>query len=80
VLEVKSILYDKGTVATHIINKGKYDFIIALGDDSTDEELFKAIPPSGYTIKVGCNPTNARFNIREQSQIIEILSMFSNSD
>jgi len=80
VLEVKSLLYDKGTVATRIINKGNYNFILALGDDTTDEDLFKAIPASGFTLKVGCNPTNARFNIREQSQIIEILTLFINPD
>ncbi len=76
VLEIKSILYDKGTIATRIINSGEYDFILALGDDSTDEDLFKAVPESGFTIKIGCNPTNARFNLRDQSQIVEILSLF----
>jgi len=80
VLEVKSLLYDKGTVASRIINEGNYNFILALGDDRTDEDLFKAIPEFGFTIKVGCNPTNARFNIRDQSQIIEILTLFINSD
>ena len=76
VLEIKSILYDKGTIATRIINSGEYDFILAIGDDSTDEDLFKAVPESGFTIKIGCNPTNARFNLRDQSQIVEILSLF----
>jgi trehalose 6-phosphate synthase/phosphatase len=74
VLEIKSILYDKGTVATGLINMGNYDFILALGDDNTDEELFKVIPTYGFSIKVGFKPTNARFSIRDQSQIVEILS------
>lgn len=77
VLEIKSILYDKGSIATHIINNDNYDFIIALGDDSTDEDLFKIIPESGFTIRVGSKPTNARFNIKNQSQIVKILSFFS---
>ncbi|OFY59347.1 MAG: hypothetical protein A2V50_01475 [Bacteroidetes bacterium RBG_19FT_COMBO_42_10] len=80
VLEIKSVLYDKGTVATRIINQDNYDFILALGDDSTDEDLFKAVPASGFTIKIGSKPTNARFNVKDQSQIIEILSVFNNSD
>jgi trehalose 6-phosphate synthase/phosphatase len=79
VLEVKSILYDKGTIASFLLNKGKYDFILALGDDSTDEDLFKVIPDYGVTIKVGSKPTNARFNIKNQSQIIEILNLFTDS-
>ena len=79
VLEVKSILYDKGTVASALINKGNYEFILALGDDSTDEDLFKVIPDYGFTIKVGSKPTSARYNIRNQSQIFEILNLFTGS-
>jgi trehalose 6-phosphate synthase/phosphatase len=58
-----------------LISSAKYDFIMALGDDNTDEDLFKVIPRTGFTVKVGCNPTNARFNIRDQSQIYEILTL-----
>lgn len=80
VLEVKSVVYNKGTIASKIINKENYDFIIALGDDSTDEDLFKVIPENGFTIRVGCMPTNARFSIRDQSEAIRILSLFCNDD
>ncbi|MBK7627835.1 MAG: bifunctional alpha,alpha-trehalose-phosphate synthase (UDP-forming)/trehalose-phosphatase [Bacteroidales bacterium] len=76
VLEVKSILYDKGTAASELIKTRKYDFILAVGDDKTDEDLFMAIPKSGFTIKVGSKPTIARFNIKNQSQIYDILSIF----
>jgi trehalose 6-phosphate synthase/phosphatase len=77
VLEVKSILYDKGTVASALISKGNYDFILAIGDDSTDEDLFKVIPDYGFTIKIGSKPSNARFNVRNQQQIYEILNLFT---
>lgn len=77
VLEVKSILYDKGTVASNLINKGNFDFILALGDDSTDEDLFKVIPDYGFTIKVGIKPSNARYNVKNQDQIYEILNLFN---
>jgi len=78
VLEIKSMLYDKGTAAKGIIDLDKYDFIIAIGDDRTDEDLFSVIPPYGYTIKVGRKPSKAQFNIRDQSQICNILATFSN--
>ena len=77
VLEVKSILYDKGTAAAGLLNKDKYDFILAIGDDKTDEDLFRVIPKYGITIKVGGKPSKARFNIRDQSQIYEVLSLFT---
>ncbi|MCU0473247.1 MAG: bifunctional alpha,alpha-trehalose-phosphate synthase (UDP-forming)/trehalose-phosphatase [Bacteroidales bacterium] len=79
VLEVKSILYDKGTVASALISKVNYDFILALGDDRTDEDLFKVIPDNGFTIKVGSKPSNARFNVRSQQQIYEILNLFTDA-
>jgi trehalose 6-phosphate synthase/phosphatase len=80
VIEVKSILYDKGTIATQIINAGNYDFILAMGDDGTDEDLFRVIPEYGFTIRVGCTPTNAKFNVKGQSQIIEILSILNTAE
>jgi len=79
VLEIKSIVYDKGTIASILINRDRYDFILALGDDNTDEDLFKAVPEYGFTVKVGCKPTNARYNLRNQSQIYDILSVFASS-
>ena len=78
-LEIKSILYDKGTIASRIIEKKNYDFIFAIGDDSTDEDLFKVIPEAGFTIKIGSEPSNARFNLKNRSQIVEVLSLFNNS-
>jgi len=75
VLEIKSILYDKGTMASAMINEGNYDFILALGDDNTDEDLFRVIPDYGYTIKVGTRLSNARYNVRSQSQVNEILGL-----
>jgi trehalose 6-phosphate synthase/phosphatase len=79
VIEVKSIQYDKGTVASALINKDNYDFILALGDDSTDEDLFKVVPDYGFTIKVGIKPSNARFNVKNQQQIFEILKLFTST-
>ena len=79
VMEVKSVLYDKGTAAAGFIGGGKYDFILAIGDDNTDEDLFQVIPQKGITIKVGDKPTIARYNLRKQPEIYRVLSLFSKS-
>ena len=76
VLEVKSLLYDKGTAGSSLIIRENYDFILAIGDDRTDEDLFKIIPESGISIKVGSEPSKALYNIKDQAQIYEILSLF----
>lgn len=73
VLEVKSGKYDKGKAASGIIGDTKFDFILAAGDDKTDEFLFKAMPKSATTIKIGITPSVARYNILDHSQLLNFL-------
>ncbi len=74
VLEVKSGKYDKGQAAAVLITKEYYDFILAAGDDKTDEFLFQALPDSSYTIRVGLSPSFARYNVSDTSDLIEFLT------
>jgi trehalose 6-phosphate synthase/phosphatase len=73
VLEIKSRLYDKGTAVSEIINKGIFDFILSIGDDVTDEDMFETIPDYGFTFKIGLSDTKAKYNIKNQSEIYRIL-------
>jgi trehalose 6-phosphate synthase/phosphatase len=61
VLEIKSLEVNKGKGASFLLSSESYDFILAIGDDFTDEDLFGAIPESGYTVKVGYGPSKARY-------------------
>lgn len=65
VLEVKSGKYDKGQAANALLARDQYDFILAAGDDKTDEFLFKALPTSAYTIRVGLSPSFAKYNVAD---------------
>lgn len=73
IIEVKSIDFNKGSEAKRIIQKGKYDFIIALGDDTTDEDMFLALPEHAITIKVGKNTKNSKYNIPTQALTLQFL-------
>ena len=53
VIEVKNLGINKGKAAQQWIARDNWDFILAIGDDWTDEDLFKVIPATGYSIKVG---------------------------
>jgi trehalose 6-phosphate synthase/phosphatase len=46
---------------------------MAIGDDWTDEDLFKVLPESAYSIKVGLTQSQARFNLHNQEDVIELL-------
>ena len=63
ILEVKNIAISKGQVAELWLTKQKWDFILAAGDDYTDEDLFAVLPENAYSIKVGYSISKARFNL-----------------
>ena len=76
VLEVKNIEINKGKSALTLLEKKDYDFIIAFGDDYTDEDVFKALPESAITIKVGSNVSAAKFYLRNPTEVRNLLLSF----
>ncbi|MFT7606674.1 MAG: trehalose 6-phosphate synthase/phosphatase, partial [Saprospiraceae bacterium] len=74
VVEIKNAGINKGKATTYWLLKDDYDFMMAIGDDSTDEDIFKALPENAYTIKVGLDQTAARFNVLGVDNVRELLS------
>ena len=77
VLEVKNMEINKGKAAVLQVEKCDYDFIIAFGDDFTDEDVFKALPDSAITIKVGSNVSAAKFYLRNPAEVRKLLTSFT---
>jgi trehalose 6-phosphate synthase/phosphatase len=77
ILEVKSMVVTKGRAAESWISKKKWDFILAAGDDYTDEEMFSALPEHAYSIKVGLAASKARFNVDSVKEIRFLLKKMS---
>lgn len=73
VLEVKSGKYDKGQAAITLMADQDFGFIFAAGDDKTDEFLFKALPDSAFTIRVGLSPSIAKYNVTNISVLLKLL-------
>lgn len=63
ILEIRQLGINKGRAAEQWLEKAKWDFILAAGDDYTDEELFAAMPKNAYSIKIGIGISKARFNL-----------------
>ncbi len=74
VVEVKNAGINKGKATSYWLMKDNYDFMMAIGDDSTDEDTFKALPENAYTIKVGLDQTAARFNILGVENVRKLLT------
>ena len=81
VVEIKNMEINKGKAALTLVDGGdKYDFIMALGDDYTDEDVFKALPDSAVTIKIGSNLSAAKFYLRTPFEARRLLrSLAENS-
>ncbi|HZY38786.1 MAG TPA: trehalose-phosphatase, partial [Mucilaginibacter sp.] len=76
VLEIKNVEVNKGKAALTLVERNDYDFIIALGDDYTDEDVFKSLPDNAVTIKVGSNVSAAKFYLRNPAEVRALLSGF----
>jgi trehalose 6-phosphate synthase/phosphatase len=77
VVEIRRAGVDKGTAALNWLNDSDYDFIIGIGDDTTDEDLFKNMPASALTIRVGIAPTLARYAVSSSAEVIELLGVLT---
>ena len=69
VIEVKDAGINKGRAALKWLQREEWDFILAIGDDRTDEELFAILPSSAYSIKVGLVASQARFNVGSERDV-----------
>jgi len=73
IVEIRSSGTDKGSTALYFLEKQKYDFILSIGDDTTDEDMFKALPEQAYTIKVGTDQTAAKYIIDNPTEVLSFL-------
>lgn len=75
VLEVKSLSVNKGKAARRWLERDDFDFIMAIGDDHTDEDTFKAMPADAFTIKVGNNISAANYFLASHVEVRELLTV-----
>jgi trehalose 6-phosphate synthase/phosphatase len=73
IVEVKNAGINKGRAAMNWIGKKQWDFILAIGDDLTDEDLFRELPDRAYSIKVGLAPSKAKFRFKSQREVRPLL-------
>lgn len=76
VIEIKSSNVNKGRAMSRVLMNEDYDFITIIGDDWTDEYMFEVAPDSAYTIKVGFTKTKAKYQIKSQEHVIQLLNKF----
>jgi trehalose 6-phosphate synthase/phosphatase len=76
-IEVKPPNVSKGRAARHFMRDGVPAFVLAVGDDRTDEDLFEAVPDPAWTIKVGSGPTKAHLSVDSYEDVLELLELLA---
>ncbi|WP_181306003.1 bifunctional alpha,alpha-trehalose-phosphate synthase (UDP-forming)/trehalose-phosphatase [Rufibacter sp. XAAS-G3-1] len=69
VLEIKNVEVNKGLAALNWLEEHPPGFLLGIGDDRTDEDMFKIMPKEAYTIKVGSKRSLARFNVDNTKEV-----------
>jgi trehalose 6-phosphate synthase/phosphatase len=73
VLEIKNAGINKGAGASRWLARTEPSFVLALGDDRTDEDIFRALPPEAYTVRVGLARSLARYNLATVPEVRRLL-------
>ena len=75
-VEVRPHGIHKGNIYNHLMmNFGRsYDFILAIGDDFTDEDLFVHGPEGTVSVKVGKGSSKAKHRLRNVSEVRAFLN------
>lgn len=73
VIEVKPAGVNKGIAVSRLLEELRPDFVLAAGDDETDEYMFASLPPDAYTIKVGRGRSLARYYLANYKEVRGVL-------
>ena len=73
VIEIKATGINKGITAYQWISEKEWDFILAIGDDWSDEATFSHLPDSAYSIKVGAGISESKYNIHSATEVRALL-------
>lgn len=74
VLEIRHKLSNKGAAIKSWLDQAEYDFILAAGDDRTDEDLFAILPAEACSIKIGMGETKAKYIVHSQEDFCGLLA------
>jgi trehalose 6-phosphate synthase/phosphatase len=74
-IEIKPLWANKGEVFARLKEAcPEPEFILAAGDDRTDEDLFAQLPETAWTVHIGNNRTRARYFLSGPLEMISFLS------
>jgi trehalose 6-phosphate synthase/phosphatase len=80
IVEVKPVWANKGEVLERLLtSRSDPDFVFAVGDDRTDEDLFERLQSGAWTVHIGPGPTRASYVIANFEALRRVLELFAES-
>ncbi|MFQ5658096.1 MAG: bifunctional alpha,alpha-trehalose-phosphate synthase (UDP-forming)/trehalose-phosphatase [Candidatus Methylomirabilales bacterium] len=76
VVEVRNAGVDKGTAVQKWLQSREWDFVLSVGDDVTDEDVFGRLPDTAHSLKVGMGPTKAARSVAAPEDVRSLLAEF----
>lgn len=75
IVEVRNRGIDKGVAIRKILGNETFSFVFAVGDDKTDEDMFKALAgrKNCFTVKVGPHASYAQYNLLKPQMVRSLL-------
>jgi trehalose 6-phosphate synthase/phosphatase len=73
IVEVRVGGVNKGLALKPWLADQTWDFILAAGDDATDEDIFAALPASAFAIKVGPGESKADLRVSSPTDLLDLL-------
>jgi len=73
IVEIRSIEIGKGRIVEKFLHETDYKWAICVGDDTTDENMFKVSANNLVKVKVGSGETNATFRCTGPDNVLEFL-------
>jgi trehalose 6-phosphate synthase/phosphatase len=81
IVEVKPVWASKGEAMERLLKDFLApDFILAAGDDRTDEDLFERAPNSAWTVHIGPGPTRASFVVTDLRILRGVLELLATAE
>ncbi len=77
IVEIKNLEVNKGIAATRWLELYPADLVMAIGDDRTDEDMFRLMPPESFTIKVGAQRSAAQYHLDAVPDVRKLLRELS---
>jgi len=73
IVEVSSQQINKGMAVERFMHTKKYDAVMCVGDDQTDEAMFRHRQNGVVTVKVGAGTTDAEYRLPGTEQVLHTL-------